>query len=399
MIKFWRVAWHEYTRHVLRKRFLLALLSVPLLIGFTILLIFFMVNLEMDDTPVGYVDASSLLADPLPPPAVRPPERPAPMQSFESAAAAAAALQAGEIQAYFVLPADYLQTGKAQVFYDGDLKGSAYSQFTDFLAVNLLRSQPPEVVNRLVQGTDVVVRAVESDREASGDRWFNIVLPFFLGIIFIVAMSTSSGYLTQAVVEEKENRTMEIVITSVSPVQLMGGKIIGDIAIGLTQLLVWVIFLALGILIGSQYARWLQAVNLPVGILVLAVVVLTPAFVMFCALTAALGATVTEGREAQQVTGLLSMVIWLPYFFIVVLMEHPNSPLAVGLSFFPLTAPLTVLMRAGLTEIPIWQIVAISIIMVLSAAGSLWLAGRAFRLGMLRYGQRLRLVEIFRRGG
>ena len=80
-------------------------------------------------------------------------------------------------------------------------------------------------------------------------------------------------------------------------------------------------------------------------------------------------------------------------------MEHPNSPLAVGLSFFPLTAPLTVLMRAGLTEIPIWQIVAISIIMVLSAAGSLWLAGRAFRLGMLRYGQRLRLVEIFRRGG
>jgi ABC-2 type transport system permease protein len=324
MIKFWRVAWHEYTRHVLRRRFLLALLSVPLLIGFTILLVFFTISLEMDPTPVGYVDASGLLANPLPPPAVESPERPVPMQSFESAQAAEAALQAGEIQAYYVLPADYLQTGQAQVFYNGDLKDSAYDQFTDFLAVNLLRSQPPEVAARLVQGSDMVVRAVESSREASDERWFNVVLPFFLGIVFIAAMSTSSGYLTQAVVEEKENRTMEIIITSVSPVQLMAGKIIGDIAIGLTQLGVWLVFIVLGISIGGRYVSWLQQISLPVEVLALAAVVLAPAFVMFCALTAA-SATVTEGREAQQVTGLFSLVIWLPYFFIALLIEHPNS--------------------------------------------------------------------------
>jgi ABC-2 type transport system permease protein len=212
-------------------------------------------------------------------------------------------------------------------------------------------------------------------------------------------MSTSSGYLMQAVVEEKENRTMEIIITSVSPVQLMAGKIIGDIAIGLTQLGVWLVFIVLGISIGGRYVSWLQQISLPVEVLALAAVVLAPAFVMFCALTAALGATVTEGREAQQVTGLFSLVIWLPYFFIALLIEHPNSPLALGLSFFPLTAPLTVLLRAGFTEIPGWQLATSSIILVLSAVGSLWLAGRAFRLGMLRYGQRLRLAELFRRGG
>lgn len=399
MIKFWRVAWHEYTRHVLRKRFLLALLSVPLIIGLMIGMVFFVVSLEMSDEPVGYVDASGLLTDPLPPPEVQAPERQISMQPFESAEAAEAALQAGEVQAYFVLPADYLQTGKAQVFYEGKLRESVTGQFFDFLSVNLLRSQPDEVAARLVQGTLVVVRATESGREASDDSWFNVLLPFFAGIIFIIAMSTSSGYLTQAVVEEKENRTMEIVVTSVSPMQLMGGKIIGDIAIGLTQLIIWGIFVVLGILIGSRYVTWLQGVSLPGSMILLAVVVLIPAFVMFSALTAALGATVTEGREAQQVVGIFTMIVWAPYFFIAVLMEHTNSPLALALSFFPLTAPLTLIMRAGFSDIPTWQVALTSIILVLSAIGSLWLAGRAFRLGMLRYGQRLRLAELFRRGG
>ena len=79
------------------------------------------------------------------------------------------------------------------------------------------------------------------------------------------------------------------------------------------------------------------------------------------------------------------------------MMRAPNSPLAIGMSFFPLTAPLTMIIRSGFTLLPWWQ-VAISVsLLVLSAAGALWLAGRAFRLGMLRYGQRLPIIELFRR--
>jgi ABC-2 type transport system permease protein len=79
------------------------------------------------------------------------------------------------------------------------------------------------------------------------------------------------------------------------------------------------------------------------------------------------------------------------------LMSNPNSPLAVGLSLFPLTAPLTLLMRDGLTILPAWQVALSSAILVVTAVATIWLAGRAFRIGMLRYGKRLKLSEIFTR--
>ena len=78
-------------------------------------------------------------------------------------------------------------------------------------------------------------------------------------------------------------------------------------------------------------------------------------------------------------------------------MENPNSPIAVVLSMLPLTAPLTILIRNGLTILPAWQIALSAVIQVASAVGAIWLAGRAFRLGMLRYGKRLKWREIFAR--
>jgi len=94
---------------------------------------------------------------------------------------------------------------------------------------------------------------------------------------------------------------------------------------------------------------------------------------------------------------LFTLPTWIPYMLMYPLMNAPNSPLAIGMSLFPFTAPLTVIIRSGFTPLPFWQIAISVILLVLSAAGSLWLAGRAFRLGMLNYGKRLSIFEIFRR--
>jgi ABC-2 type transport system permease protein len=217
-------------------------------------------------------------------------------------------------------------------------------------------------------------------------------------LIFFIAIATSSGYLLQAVVEEKENRTMEILVTTVSPGQLMAGKIIGDIAIGFTQLFTWLIFIVLGVSVGRNWFEFLQGVQIPWSSLGLMLLVMVPAFVMICALMAAVGATVTEASEGQQVMGIFTIPLYLPYMLIGVLMENPNSPLAIGLSLFPLTAPLTISIRAGFAVVPTWQLVLSVGILIASAVGALWLAGRTFRLGMLRYGQRLRWKEIFSPG-
>jgi ABC-2 type transport system permease protein len=337
------------------------------------------------------------LANPVPAPKVSPPEKPVPMLAFATESEAEAALQAGKIQAYYVLEQDYLTTSRAQLVYKKEPKQSARDQFRAFVVANLLADQPPEIAKRVAGGNNVIVRSPDGSREMSSNTWFNIVLPFIAGIIFFITIFTSAGYLMQAVVEEKENRTMEIVVTSVSPGQLMAGKTLGIIGVGLTQLLVWIGFVIIGIRVGQNYFAWLRGINVSAGTLGLIVAVMVPTFVMLSALMATIGATITQVQEGQQIVGLLTMPTWIPYMLTYPLMSAPNSPLAVGMSFFPLTAPLTMIIRSGFTVVPFWQIAVCVGLLTLCALGSLWLAGRAFRLGMLSYGKRLSLREVFRR--
>lgn len=397
MIKVLRVALHEYKRHVFNKRFLLGLLSVPLVILVMVGLVFLIFLMESNTTPVGYVDYSGLLADPLPAPPPEKPDKPVPMLPFETEADARSALEAGELQAYYVIPADYRSTGSLTLVHMGKVKFPARQQFYDFLAVNLLRDADPAVATRLTEGAEVVVLSLDGSRSASQQNFLNLLMPMIAGLLFMIIMFSTGGYLMQAVVEEKENRTMEVIVTSVSPNQFMAGKIIGDISVGLTQIVLWGVLIALSILAGRDYVAFLRGIQIQPQTLILLALVMFPSFVMVAALMAAIGATVTEAREGQQVVGIISLPVWIPYMLMWLLMSNPNAPMAVMLSLLPLTAPLTMLIRDGITILPAWQIALSAAIQALAAAGAIWLAGRAFRLGMLRYSKRLKWREIFAR--
>jgi ABC-2 type transport system permease protein len=184
-------------------------------------------------------------------------------------------------------------------------------------------------------------------------------------------------------------------VTSVSPNKMMGAKVLADIAIGVTQLLIWAIFIILTLVIGKSFLPSLSGIKFSVQTILIILALFTPAFIMISGLMAAVGATVTEASEGQQIMGLFTIPIWLPYIFLATFMQNPNSPLAVAMSLFPLTAPMTMTIRIGITKVPTWQVIASVGIMVLSAVGAVWLAGRAFRLGMLRYGQRVQWRELF----
>jgi ABC-2 type transport system permease protein len=407
MNKTLRVALHEYRQHVFNRRFLLGLMSVPLVAVVMVGLIFLIISMENNTTPIGYVDHAGFLSDPstgsgqapVPAPTPEPPDKPVPMVAYANEADAEIALSAGEIQAYYIIPEDYLSTGKLDVVYYAEVKSPARIQFYDFLTANLLRDTDPAVANRLVKGSEVTVQSTDGKRSISTGDWFSVIFPMIIALAFIIAMFSTGGYLMQAVVDEKENRTMEVIITSVSPNQFMAGKIIGDIAVGLTQILVWALFLAIGVIAGRESLDFLRGVQISSQTILLVVVIIFPSFIIVAALMATVGATVTEAREGQQVIGLISLPIWIPYIFMFTLMNNPNSPIAIVLSMIPLTAPLTILVRDGVTVLPAWQIALSSAIQFLAAVGAIWLAGRAFRLGMLRYGKRLKWREIFARQG
>ena len=132
MNKFWQVAWHEYSRHVLRKRFLLALLSVPIMLAVMIILIIVIVRINANPLPVGYIDHSGILVNPISQPAVKWPERTIQMVPYGDEASAKADLQAGKIQAYYIIPQDYLTAGQAQVIYEQKLNRSLHSNLIPF---------------------------------------------------------------------------------------------------------------------------------------------------------------------------------------------------------------------------------------------------------------------------
>jgi ABC-2 type transport system permease protein len=319
------------------------------------------------------------------------------MVPFSDEAQVRQALDAGSIQAYFVLESNYLKTGDARLVSMKEPSQGAQDQFQAFVRENLLASQPAEVSRRLSQGDQLVVRSADGSRQLAQGDWFNLLLPIFAGLAFMMAIFTTSGYLMQAVVEEKENRTMEVLVTSVSPLQLMSGKIIGLIGVGLTQFFGWVGFGVLGILIGRNYFSWLQSARISSSVLLWSFIILIPSFVMVASLMVAVGSTVTDAREGQQISGLFTMPIVIPYWFVTLIMNNPNGLVSEVLSFFPLTAPVTLTLRLAFAVIPFWQIGLNLLELILAAALAIWFASRAFRLGMLQYGRRLTLQPIVRR--
>lgn len=392
MKKFWLVTWHEYQRHVLRKRFLFSLLSVPALMGLMVGLIFIIIQMETNTDPIGYVDYSGLLSAAQP--TATPTSQAIEVIAFASETDAEAALQARRIQAYFILPADYLQTSQVQAVSLKQLAPNARQQFSDRLRATLLAGQPPEIKRRLEAGDELLVRDPSSGRQIGENDQFTILVPFFASIAFMIATFTTSGYLMAAVIEEKENRTMEVLVTSVSPMQLMAGKIIGIMGVGLTQLLAWFGTAFLIVLVGRNSIPLLQTLHIPGSTLLLLLLVLLPAYVSVSAFMAAVGAIVTEAREGQSYSALVTMPVVIPFWLIVPIMSNPNGLLARLFSYIPSTAPVTVTLRSAFTTLPAWDLSLIVGIQVACAIAALWLAGRAFRLGMLSYGQRLSFKQI-----
>jgi ABC-2 type transport system permease protein len=401
MSKLWRVALHEYKRHVLTRGFVVAVLILPMFVALIALPLGLISLLKSDDDrAVGYVDHAGLLDDPLP--AAVGDEGAVPLIPFETENAARAALEAGQIQAYYVLPANYGRTRQAELVYDDGIGARAAAQFRDFVRLNALRHQPAQVAGRAMDGSTLLVRSPDGRREFSGTLTLGQLLPTLASLTLVILIFFSSGYLLDAVLEEKTNATVEMLMTTISPGQLMGGKVAGAIAASLTQFVAWAVFAALAIFVGGQYLglEWLQDLSVDPQSLLTVVVLLVPAYVMFAGLMTALGATLASQHNDQQIMAfLVNAYLMVPVLFAVPVMKDPHSSLALGLSLFPFTAPIMIPFRALFAHVPAWQVVTAVAILVSCALGATWLAGRAFQRGMLRYGQRLRWRELLGRGG
>jgi ABC-2 type transport system permease protein len=245
------------------------------------------------------------------------------------------------------------------------------------------------VQQRLIEGTQVTLRSLDGRRQIDPSSIVDALLPFLAGFLFIMATISSSGYLLQALTAEKENRTAEVMITTLTPLQLVGGKSLGLMAVSLTQLAIWVAVALAAIAVGGRYFPELSGLHVSPGLIGVILLFFLPAYSLIAGLMTAIGAIMPDQQQSQQIAGLLNMMFFVPYFLAAVLFANPNGPLAVALTLFPTTAFTAISVRWGMTTIPTWQLAASWIILVVSAAFSVVFAAQIFRMGMLTYGQRL----------
>ena len=396
MNKMHEVAKYEYTRHVNNKAFWITLFAVPAGILLIMLLSVVITFASIDTDPVGYVDQAGLIKQPQEKPSKTSLFEPfIPLIPYADETSARWAAEDGQIQGYFVIPQGYTDSYQLIYYFNKPLSSEIRTEVDTLIRTNLLAGETIPNFERLTEGSHFTQVSLDGTRIVEENEAAKIIIPMVISFLFVIAVMTSGGYLLQALVEEKENRTMEIVVTSVSPNELMAGKIIGNLSVGMTQLLAWTV-VAAAVLIGfGDRIPFMQNLQVPWNELILSLLLMLPAFVFTSALMAIIGSTVTETQEASQVTGLITLPIFLPYYFLSFILQNPNGTFARILSFFPMSAPLAMSTRIAITNVPTWEIILVFVIMILFCLLTIWLAGRAFRRGMLQYSKRVSLSQLF----
>jgi ABC-2 type transport system permease protein len=228
-----------------------------------------------------------------------------------------------------------------------------------------------------------------SNREFSEKSIINVVLPFVATFFFIFATMSGAGYMLGVVAGEKENRTIEVMVTSLTPGQLIGGKSVGLLAASLSQLAIYVVAAVIGLIVAAQYVPEIQQLEVPWLYLSIVVLFFLPTYALISAVMIAVGAAVTELQQGQQLAGLLNLVFMIPLFLLPLLMKDPGGSLMIFLTLFPTSSFLTISLRWGLGTVPLWQVGVAWVLLMATAIFTVWAAARIFRVGMLRYGQPL----------
>ena len=390
---------HEFHATIKKKGFIILTLAVPviLLLGIGIFrLASSVVTPSASVTRIGYVDHIGGF-DPLYELAG------IELIRVESEEIATEELTEGALDEYFVIPDDYVATGTvARYTLEKELAPppAVASAIEGFLDSNLLASEvPPELIGRVLTPTSIATTTLTMEGTVAEDQggYTNFIIPTLFGVLLAIALNVSANYVLQSLGEEKENRLMEILLSTVSPGQLLTGKLLGRGAAGLLQVLLWVVSIPLLLRLASAaFGEALSTVQVTPGLLTLGVAYFILGYLLFAVVSLAIAAICSTVREAQGLAPLFTLAAVAPFWFISLLMFFPNSPIWVVFSIFPFSAPVTMMLRLGITGVPTWQLALSMAVLIASVLGGLWIAAKLLRIYLLMYGKRPRIREIIR---
>ena len=363
-------------------------------------------NVETANTPdelvletEGYVDQSGLVHG-------VPDEFSGSLLSFETEERAQAALLADEISSYYIVPPDYLEQGEIYYVFPDDKPYTLDDQkwiMQRTMTFNLLGGDPDladrawspiwEVqmvrITPQVQTGTVVEEDCSRPGSACYSNKFIRLIPSILVVIFYIAFMSSSSMLFSSIGTEKENRTIEVLMLSISPRQLLAGKTIAMGSAGLLQTMTWMASIYISFNEGGSTLSLPEGFTFPFDILAWSVVFFLGGFAFYASLMAGAGAMVPKMKEAGVANFIAIIPLLFGYIFglLAPLANLADSAFMVFLGIFPLTSPVVMIMRLTDTVVPLWQVLLSAVLLFASAYYALSVAAAMFKTQNLLSGQ------------
>lgn len=395
------VARFEFLKIVKRKQFLLITFGFPIFF-LLIMIIPMMANMMvLDDDPdlksIGYIDQTGLFnlsykntAGSQAIVSVKEINKSIEFIQYTGNEEAEEAIISKTISSYIIIPDDYLKNGTIELYSTNvgfDFQEMELSaQLSEIIITTLLTDKvDDDTLGRILEPVDMKLFTIDTAGDVKEKGISDIIgdfaLPFITGMLLIITIFSASGYLLRGVAEEKETRVIEIILSSLSPRELLTGKIIGLGCVGLLQITIW-------ISIGTMGSIYVLPVVIKPLVLLLAFVYFILGFLLFASIMAGVGAISGSMQEAQQLVGIFTFIAIAPMMFMQVLITKPDGAISTFLSLFPLTSPVAMLSRIAVSDVPVYQIAASILILIVSVYFVIILSSRLFRVGLLMYGKR-----------
>jgi ABC-2 type transport system permease protein len=404
-----QVALWEFMEKVKSKAFIISLVLMPVIIGaMAILPAVFASKADNEPIQIGIIDGTQKLVQPLSERLDREyrlkNDQPnyilrnisIDKSSAEASADGAKLIASNDIEGYFSIPAIVFDSGKVEYRAKnvGNFKvQERFSRAIDQVITEMRlssRGLDTALIRKLTARVEIKSIKISEKGEESESSFSETFAKSYIGLLMLIFMVLTSGQLlVRSMVEEKSNRVIELLLSSCTPRDLMIGKILGLSGLGILQMLVYA---SMGIALALKTDMNLLQPEYFAFTLVYAIL----GYVFYAAIFVAAGSPATTEQEAQQITAYISMFMVAPFALMMLVLQNPNSLIVKVLSYIPVLTPSVMVLRISIQMPSTWEILATIILMIVSTAVMMWVAGKIFRVAILSYGKRPTLTELFR---
>lgn len=390
----------EITRAIKKKSFWIATMAFPIL-ALAIAGVIFFSNKATDEAvtaaqnetfSIAYTDTSGIIN----------PDQATTLKAtpLDSKAEGVAKVKDGSLDAYFYYPAD-LSKQQIEVYGRdvGLFKNSRYSGVANFLAEQSTEDSVSPNVRTIISGkTNLAVTTYRDGVVYDGFK--ELIAPGIFLVLFYFLIAIFANQMLNSTIEEKENRVIEMILTTIEARTLIIGKIISLIALGFIQGALILLPTILGYILLHEKLSLpsidLSALPLDPARIGLGAIIFALSFILFTGILVAIGAATPTAKEAGQFFGVVMMLIFGPLYAAPLFVSSPESPIVQALTYIPFTAPIPLMLRNAIGNLTTLEAIVSVMILAVTSAIVIALAIRIFRYGALEYSRKLSLKEIFR---